>query len=141
MQIALFKQYIKIKISLYSKILQNNNLSKEWAMKWFAIMLISINISYGYTWSSLGMSGFNREYANLNNLTKEQMEELKKIWNSEIKPIIENVKEETNKKKILLEQLKELAKKQSFNQRQIKFLLSQESQILGNQSNIKSTKE
>ncbi|TEY04698.1 hypothetical protein ELQ15_08240 [Campylobacter sp. US12a] len=104
----------------------------------FLTFVLAVN-SNAVVWSLAIPDGWEDAILHLLDVSKELNDKSKNKWNNDIKPLIEQIKEETNKKKKLLEEINALEKENSKSEKNMIFLLEQEKKLLGNSQTIIST--
>ncbi|ECP7254771.1 hypothetical protein ACMWEF_001567 [Campylobacter jejuni] len=104
----------------------------------FLTFALAVN-SNAVVWSLAIPDGWEDAILHLLDVSKELNDKSKNKWNNDIKPLIEQIKEETNKKKKLLEEINALEKENSKSEKNMIFLLKQEKKLLGNSQTIIST--
>lgn len=78
------------------------------------------------------------EYQTLQNDFNEANNGIRDYWRDEIKPIIEDIKKESESRKKKLETIKNLEKERLLVNKEIEFLLQQETELLSNQTDLES---
>lgn len=77
-------------------------------------------------------------YGDLDNFLEEENNKIKSYWENEIGRVIEEIKKQSEEREKQLKILKNLEKERLFANKEIEFLLKQESELLGNEANIES---
>ena len=79
----------------------------------------------------MSSNGIQGAYASLDVLISTREEAIRTIWSSQINPLLQNIRNNTAEKKLLLEQISGLQKKINISQKNKIFLLEQEKKLLG----------
>lgn len=74
----------------------------------------------------------------MDNFLEEENNKIKSYWENEIGRVIEEIKKQSEEREKQLKILKNLEKERLFANKEIEFLLKQESELLGNEANIES---
>ena len=99
---------------------------------------LSVAISPCIANTPLEATKFRNEYMTLRDNFNEANNEIRDYWRDEIKPIIEDIKEESESRKKKLETIKRLEKERLLVNKEIEFLLQQETELLSNQADLES---
>lgn len=83
-------------------------------------------------------SGSSSAFGDLEDFLKEKNDKINDYWKDEIKPIINKIKEESSQREKKLKTLREIEKQRLIANKQIEFLVQQESELLSNKANIES---
>lgn len=83
-------------------------------------------------------SGSKEAYGNLDDFLKENNNKIKDYWENEVGRVIEEIKKQSKERENKLKILKNLEKERLFVNKEIEFLLKQESELLGNEASIES---
>ncbi|STQ88919.1 hypothetical protein [Helicobacter pullorum] len=100
-------------------------------VKIFSIIIAFVSFSFAGVWSSMSSNGIQGAYASLDVLISTREEAIRTIWSSQINPLLQNIRNNTAEKKLLLEQISGLQKKINISQKNKIFLLEQEKKLLG----------
>lgn len=103
--------------------------------KLILILFLSVN-AYAGVWSSLSQSGFHQAYAELNAFVQSENDYISNFWKQRIKPLIEEISEETKEKEKKLKIIRELEKENLLIENQINFLLNKKKELFSNEANI-----
>lgn len=93
---------------------------------------LMLHSALGNNWSS--------NWKCFNDNIRDANTDIEDYWQNEIKPIIEDIKEESESRKKKLETIKRLEKERLLVHKEIEFLLQQESELLSNQADLESTR-
>lgn len=93
---------------------------------------------FACNWSLIANSGSEQAFSNLDNFLSNENNNIKKYWENDIKNVIDDIAEESKKREQNLKILKNIEKERLLANKQIEFLLKQESELLGNEATIES---
>lgn len=88
--------------------------------------------------TNLNATKIRTEYETLQKDFNKANNNIRDYWRDEIKPIIEDIKEESESRKKKLETIKNLEKERLLVNKEIEFLLQQETELLSNQADLES---
>lgn len=100
------------------------------------LILTTIGLCYAAVWSSSAADGVNLSFNQLDDKVDKLNEKSEDIWKDDIKPLIEQISEEINKKNTLLKQIESLEKEKSKVEKEVIFYLEQEKNLLGNYDSL-----
>lgn len=86
--------------------------------------------------SLIASSGSNIAYSSLSSFLNKKNNEIERYWENEISPVIDRIKEESEKREEKIKILKRIEQERLLLSKEMEFLLKQESELLGNLSNI-----
>lgn len=103
------------------------------------IVLLSVFVAFcfGGTYSNMESSGFSLAWQRTEQYTTHENKKIKEYWQNKIKPLIEKIAKEVERKNKNLNTIKALEKDIALKNSQILFLLEQEKQLLSKESEIK----
>lgn len=99
-------------------------------------LFLLINLCFGYTYSSSEEDGIHQAFEELDQVIKQHNDEVLKKYKSEIEPLIKQIDEQTQIKKRLLTEIRNLEKERLKDSYNHQFLMEQEKKLLGIESDV-----
>ncbi|CAM3313496.1 hypothetical protein [Helicobacter labetoulli] len=112
-------------------------------MKKIFIFFIFMEYIYAFTIPCSYVSDTNSstKHENIRDFIEDENTDIRNYWKDTISPIVENIKEESNKREEKMKKLKAIETERLVIAKKIEFLLKQENELLGNFINIESERE
>lgn len=107
-------------------------------MKIIFYYLLSFSSLFACNWSLIANSGSEQAFSNLDSFLKNENNNIKTYWKNDINKVVDDITKENKKREQNLKILKNIEKERLLVNKQIEFLLQQESELLGNEATIES---
>ena len=101
-----------------------------------AYLVFSMSLCLGATYSSSGEDGIHQAFEELDQVIKQHNDEVLEKYKSEIEPLIKQIDEQTQIKKRLLTEIRNLEKERLKDSYNHQFLREQEKKLLGVESDV-----
>lgn len=85
--------------------------------------------------------GWSKNWTCFNSNIEDANKDIENFWKNDIKPIIDDIKEESDKRKANLKIIKALERERLLIHKEIEFYLKQEAELLSNQADLESLRK
>lgn len=87
------------------------------------------------------LAGWLNNWTCFNNNIRDANKDIENFWKNDIKPIIDDIKEESDKRKANLKIIKALERERLLIHKEIEFYLKQETELLSNQTDLETLRK